>query len=81
MAFEIVASSPKAQELAKKANEPSNKIYPFESLEVGQSFTAKLAEINWKSLRVVCSQKSKNGKKYLFVKHDELGVCEVARTA
>ena len=79
--FEIVESSPIAKEAAKKATAPINKIYPFESLEVGQSFRCKTETINWKSLRVVCSQKSKNGKKFIFVKHDGLGVCEVARIA
>lgn len=78
MSIEIVASSPKAQEMAaKKPVEKRN--YPFEDLNVGQSFTTKIAETNVKSLRVMASQKSKDGKRFVMVKHDDLGICEVAR--
>lgn len=82
MTFQIVASSPKAKEVSPKHKQ--NETYPFEQLEVGQSFTAKLDEVNWKSLRICVYQRnarSKGAKEFAFIKHDDLGVCEVARIA
>lgn len=79
MAFEIVQSSPKAKEVAKTKN--GQETYPFDQLEVGQSFTAKLDEVNWKSLRICVYQRNSrsNGvKEFAFIKHDDLGICEVA---
>lgn len=78
--FAIVESSPQAKGAAPKPK--ANVLYPFDSLEVGQSFTAKLDEVNWKSLRIcVYKQNAKSDKQFKFVKHDDLGVAEVARIA
>lgn len=82
MAIEIVSSSPKAQALSPDLKQ--NEKYPFDTLNVGQSFTVKLAECNWKSLRVCVYQRnarSKDGRRWVFIKHDDLQLAEVARVA
>ena len=82
MAFEIVESSPKAKQVTKSKN--AAETYPFDQLEIGQSFTAKTDEINWKSLRICVYQRNarnKGAKEFAFIKHDDLGICEVARIA
>ena len=87
MTFEIRASSPEAVEAAKKIEAAAAK-YPFDTLEVGSSFTAKIDEVNWKSLRTCVSQRNTreranvgSGKVFKFIKHDTLGLVEVARLA
>ncbi len=82
MSFAIVTSSPKALSLQPLTR--ADMLYPFDSLEVGQSFTMLTSECNWKSLRTVVSQrniKSKGEKEYRFLKHDDLvpPIVEVAR--
>jgi hypothetical protein len=77
MDIKITESSPKA--LANKKTH-ENELYPFESLQVGQSFTVPTEEISWKSLRICVYQRNKKKlKRFAFVKHDDLGLCEVAR--
>lgn len=84
MSFEITHSSPQAVAAAKEAEESQNK-YPFDKLQVGQSFTAKLSEINWKSLRTSVYQRNtrerakESGVQFKFIKHDGLDLVEVAR--
>ncbi|CAA2409837.1 hypothetical protein [Xanthomonas phage Suba] len=87
MTFEIRDSSPAAVEAAK-AIENTGAKYPFDTLEVGKSFTANIAEVNWKSLRTCVSQRNTReranvgtGKVFKFIKHDDLGLVEVARLA
>ncbi len=80
MSFEILPSSTKAMEVGTKRKTPPNKVYPFDELQVGQSFGGKLEENNWKSIRVLTSQRSKGGKRFVFVVHEEIGMFEVART-
>jgi hypothetical protein len=78
--FAIVESSPQAK--GAKPKPKSNALYPFDSLAIGQSFTAKLEEVNWKSLRIcVYKQNAKTEKQFKFIKHDDLGLCEVARVS
>ena len=79
MTVQIVASSPKALE-AGESNERKEK-YPFELLEVKQSFTLALEGANLASLRTLASRKSKNGKRFVVVVHQEHSLIEVARTA
>ena len=80
MSIEIVSSSPKALEAAKEATK-GNPRYPFDKLEVGQSFTIPVAECNLASLQVIASRKSKKVKKFKILRHEDLGVIEVARIA
>lgn len=92
----ICQSSPKAEEYAlkfvaekEKQEKPKvkqNVIYPFDDLEVGQSFTLPLDGCNWKSLRISTYHKnardrSKEGRHFAFFKHEEINLCEVARIA
>lgn len=82
MAVSIVESSPKVKEVKKNKQEQRGEMYPFEQLEVGQSFTVPLAECNWKSLRIIVykrNAKFKGEREFVFVKHDDLQLCEVAR--
>lgn len=81
----IVESSPKAKQASERMidkNQPKLR-YPFDELSVGQSFTVEKAEANLRSLQVRASQKSKDGKRFVVVVHDELNppLVEVARTA
>lgn len=79
--FNIVTSSPQA---LQSKGEPDKTAYPFDSLAVGQSFTAQIKEVNWKSIRTSVYQRnsrSKDGRQFKFIKHDDLGVVEVARIA
>lgn len=86
MSFEIMQSSPQALAVANEASEQQAK-YPFDKLEVGKSFTAPLSEVNWKSLRTCVYQRNTRerangtGVEFKFIKHDDLGVVEVARVA
>ena len=78
----IVESSPQALELAKSHKEATgNLVYPFDSLNVGQSFTVKLSEAKVGSLQSLCSRKSKGGKQFKILKHEAQDILEVARIA
>jgi len=82
MAIQIVESSPKAKEAAETKREQRAEMYPFEQLNVGQSFTVPLDECNWKSLRIITYKRNKKydgEREFTFVKHDDLGLAEVAR--
>lgn len=82
MGIEIVDSSPLAVELAKTVvATPKATRYPFKDLQVGKSFTVPIAEANVASLQSLCSQRSKDGKVFKFIRHDDMGVIEVARVA
>lgn len=79
MTIEIRDASPKALETKPKKKSVT---YPFDELEVGQCFTMPTDEINWQSLRTRVYQKNqKTDKEFVFVKHDDCGLCEVARIA
>ena len=81
MAFEIVESSPQALELAKQPKGSGGNVYPFNDLQLGQSFRLKLSEAKVASIQSLCSRKSKDGKVFKLVKHEEIDVLEVARIA
>ena len=86
MSFEIRESSPQAIQAAKDAAEQQDK-YPFDKLQPGTSFTAKIDECNWKSLRTSVYQRNSRerakatGVEFKFIKHGDLGLVEVARIA
>lgn len=86
MSFQIMQSSPLANAEAEKLDGKLAK-YPFDDLNVGQSFTAGLDDVNWKSLRTCVYQRNSRevangtGRVFKFIKHDDLKVCEVARIA
>ena len=88
--FEIIASSPKALErinpsivgTAKPASSIKHHLskYPFNQLEVGQSFAVPIGSVNSSKLRVITSQASKRLEKlFTVVQHKELELYEVAR--
>lgn len=82
MTIEIVESSPQALELAKQPNpRVGGTSYPFDELKPGQSFRLKLSEAKLGSIQSLCSRKSKDGKVFRMVKHEEIDVLEVARLA
>uniref|UniRef100_A0AAU7YTV7 Uncharacterized protein n=1 Tax=Stenotrophomonas phage vB_SmaS_QH3 TaxID=3229738 RepID=A0AAU7YTV7_9CAUD len=84
MPVQIVASSPKAKEVAETKREQRAEMYPFDQLEIGQSFTVPLDECNWKSLRIIVykrNAKYKGEREFSFLKHDDLNLVEVARIA
>lgn len=82
MKINIVDSSPKARGIVPK--EEDKKMYPFDQLEVGQSFTIAKSECNWKSVRTCVYQQNarhKGRKQFTFVIHEEHNLVEVARIA
>lgn len=87
MSFNIVASSPQAVNETKAEKAKREEMYPFEKLEVGQSFTSPTDAVNWKSLRICVYQRNAreaqkvDGKKFKFINHAELNIVEVARIA
>lgn len=81
MNYPIVKSSQLAVELGAKKTIHRNAVYPFDSLEVGDSFTVDKEENKLGSLRAVASRKSKDGKVFIVVIHTMPAVIEVARTA
>ena len=81
MAIEIVTMSPQAEAFAKAKAKSLALVYPFDDLQAGQSFTVPKAEANLGSLRAIASRKSKGEKRFVVIKHEELGVVEVARVA
>lgn len=81
MTIEIVESSPAALQLAQALQDKSanSKKYPFDDLNVGQSFRMALADANVASLRAIASRKSRNGLSFKVIIHETSGVVEVAR--
>lgn len=79
MTVAFTKSSPQAEEAAKSFKQKDDSKYPFNQLEVGMSFTIAKSEANLNSLKTYSSQKSKDGKRYVVVDHDGLGIFEVAR--
>lgn len=55
--------------------------YPFDDLQVNQSFTTPIAKAKLLSMKSVASRKSKNGKRFVVVIHEDLGIIECARVA
>lgn len=83
MTIQIVASSPQAEELRKNPNaivtQGQRTVYPFDKLEIGQSFTLPKAEAKIKSIKLIASRKSKDGKRFTVIEHESPAVVEVAR--
>lgn len=81
----IVDSSPAALALIEKRKadgQAPRPNYPFEELEPGKSFTFQTSAVNWESLRTMVYKKNKlhkGAKEFVFIKHDDIGVVEVAR--
>ena len=78
MEIQIVQSSDKMKEDAVKSALKAE-LYPFDKLEAGQSFTLAIESANLQSLRTIASRKSKNGKRFAVVLHEELSLVEVGR--
>ena len=76
MSFTLVPSSPAMAE----AKEHESVTYPFEDMEIGQSFTVAFADANEVNLRTAASRASKRfSKKFKVVKHSEYSCYEVGR--
>lgn len=78
MTIEIVQSS----RLVSEAPPPNarNGKYPFSLLAVGQSFTLQIVGTNAQSLRAcVANRNKKANKKFVLVRHVDLGILEVGR--
>ena len=80
MQIQIVPSSDKMKEDAPKEL-IRKEAYPFDLLEVGQSFTLQKEEANLASIRTIASRKSKNGKRFKVEIHEEYSLVEVGRLA
>jgi len=86
--YEIYPSSPKALDRMKTRrnaeNETERRIskYPFEALEVEQSFVVPVSKLEktQASLRTQASTVGKIlGRKFIVLWHSEFEICEVAR--
>jgi len=77
MKFQIVESSKEAIEAPEEQSS-----YPFDALEVGQSFLVAMAANNGPALRTAASRASKKlERKFRVVAWSDLGKFEVARLA
>lgn len=84
MSIPIVQSSSKAAEIAKLYEQQKHTltVYPFDQLEVGQSFSVELDEKKYKSIHAIASRKGKmQKKKFVVIRHTDLNLLEVARIA
>lgn len=82
MSYQIIESSPESKRIAENGHErKTGSQYPFEELNVGMSFAIPLGEANVASLRALAHRKSKEGKRFVVVKHPDLlqPLVEVAR--
>ena len=82
--MKIVESSPKAKEKIETTEDEFGTCkqvskYPFECLEIGQSFAVPTVDIKENSMRSLVSKRNNSGKKFIVVKHTESGVFEIAR--
>lgn len=86
--YELYDSSP---QLIEAVNDPTrrrndnlpnirDKQYPFNTIEVGQSFVVSMDECNMPSLKVIVSKQKKEYKKEYFIYfHKNLNMVEVGR--
>ena len=80
MDFELVPSSPEA--LNSKQLETRSRIdYPFDKMQVGQSFAVAFGVVTEQALRTAVSRRNKytDGWKFRVLKHNEHSTYEVAR--
>ena len=82
--FEIIESSPVAMAMHKEkpsARGQSFEKYPFNSLNLGDSFTVPFEFEKWKALRANVHNRNarSNGKEFAFIRHEELKLFEIAR--
>ena len=82
--YAVVASSPKA--LARKAKIHEGKpikesaIYPFATMETGQSFAVPFADVDEMVLRNAVSRRNRRvDEVFVVVKHKDIQMYEVAR--
>lgn len=86
MEINFIGLSPQALAIKNKEAEAKKPaMYPFDDLEVDKSFTIPIDQCNWKSLRICMYKKNAEykqlgiEKQLIFIKHDALGLVEVAR--
>lgn len=83
MSYQIVQSSPQAMNSNEAIERKSTKDFPFDSLEVGQSFLVPLNDFAEQSVRNAASKAGKKlSRRFSVVKHSAPhNVFEVARLA
>ncbi len=82
MTYQIMESSEKAKSIidgtAKGLNAKIH--FPFDKLEVGQSFAVSINDVNVNTLRTYASRYGRdNNSKFAVLTHKEAGLYEVAR--
>ncbi len=82
MSYQIVQSSPQAMATGKTAKKTTTN-FPFDSLEVGQSFLVPVEDFAEQSVRNAASKAGKKlSRRFCVVKHSALhNVFEVGRLA
>ena len=82
MSYQIVQSSPQAMATSETAKKTTTN-FPFEALEVGQSFLVPLNDFAEQSVRNAASKAGKKlSRRFCVVKHSALhNVFEVGRLA
>ena len=53
--------------------------FPWSKCKSGESFGVPISEVNFNSLRVSINAKSKEGKKFSFFVHSDIGIVEIGR--
>ncbi len=83
MSYQIVQSSPQAMNSGEVKKKHSTASFPFEKLEVGQSFLVPLEDFAEQSVRNAASKAGKKfERKFSVVKHSAPhNVFEIARIA
>ena len=83
MSYQIVQSSPQVMNINEATERKLTKDFPFNSLEVGQSFLVPLNDFSEQSVRNAASKAGKKlSRRFCVVKHSALyNVFEVGRLA
>jgi hypothetical protein len=82
MSYKIVEWSPEAHDLSQSSGSRiiGREKYPWNKIEIGQSFTVPFDDANADSLRTYCYYQSKRlNKTFRFLKHEQFKLYEIAR--
>lgn len=69
-----------AEKIKAKGYRNTSKVrFPWSKCKQGESFAVPINEVNFNSLRVSINAKSKEGKKFSFFIHGDVGIVEIGR--
>lgn len=80
--FEKFPASQRAIDAAMAPNKSEGRVsYPIDDLDVNEGFAIPIDKANLPSLRSLASRKSKDGKKFVVVIHEDTRNVEFSRVA